>query len=310
MSEKMQHKIMKRNVSGILLLDKPKGFTSNQALQVVKKLFCANKAGHTGSLDPLASGMLPICFGEATKFSNFLLNANKHYWVVCKLGVVTKTGDAEGEIVAKNPLPELNEKKIKKVLEKFQGEIEQIPSMYSAIKHEGQPLYKLARKGIEVERKARVINIYQLNFLDFQDDLLTIEVYCSKGTYVRTLAEDIGKELGCGASVWELRRTAVDPFLNSEQVSLEKIKELAEKKDFIALDQLILPIEKMLKGIKELILSEASSFYLRQGNPVLVPDSPKEGLLILKNKKGEFLGVGEVDSNGKIAPRRLIKTNK
>jgi len=188
-----------RQVDGILLLDKPLNASSNQALQVVKKLYHARKAGHTGSLDPLATGMLPICFGEATKFSKFLLNANKVYQCTARLGVSTETGDSEGEVIRTSEVPSLTAAEIETVLEKFRGDIQQIPSMYSAIKYQGQPLYKLARQGKTVERQARDIKMYELTCLNYHETELELHIHCSKGTYVRTLVEDIGNALGCGA---------------------------------------------------------------------------------------------------------------
>jgi len=211
---------MKRNISGILLLDKPVGFTSNEALQTVKKIFSANKAGHTGSLDPNASGMLPICFGEATKFSQFLLEANKRYLVTGKLGETTASGDSECEIIEKRIVKDIGVKSFERILPKFRGKISQLPPMYSAIKHKGQPLYKLARQGIEIKRDSREINIYELQLLDFKNDLAEFDIYCSKGTYVRTLIVDIGEELGCGAHVVALRRLVVVPYQAEQMVSL------------------------------------------------------------------------------------------
>ncbi len=215
-----------RDVNGILLLDKPSGITSNDALQQVKRLYFAKKAGHTGSLDPLASGVLPICMGEATKVSAFLLDADKRYQVRCQLGVRTATADAEGEVLETRPVGNYSEQQLEAVLDGFRGSIEQVPPMYSALKHEGQRLYKLARQGVEVEREARTVEIYQLTLTGRGPDWIDIAVHCSKGTYVRTLAEDIGDRLGCGAHVSALRRTAVGPYSETGLVTLEQLRAL------------------------------------------------------------------------------------
>ncbi|MBT4161989.1 MAG: tRNA pseudouridine(55) synthase TruB, partial [Gammaproteobacteria bacterium] len=213
-----------RNISGILLLDKPPGMTSNAALQVVKRLFNACKAGHTGSLDPLATGVLPLCFGEATKFSQFLLDADKKYLARVKLGVITDSGDADGEVLERRPVPEIDDVRLEEVLQHYRGDITQIPSMFSALKVDGQPLYKLARKGIEVERKERPVSIYRLEASEREGDELTLLVHCSKGTYVRTLVEDIGKELGPGAHVIGLRRLAAGPFDAEETFTMSELE--------------------------------------------------------------------------------------
>jgi tRNA pseudouridine55 synthase len=235
----------KHSIDGILLLDKAINITSNTALQDTKKLYHAKKAGHTGSLDPLASGMLPICFGQATKFSQFLLEADKSYHVTAKLGISTSTGDSEGSIIEEHPVTNINVQQITATLKKYTGEIEQIPSMYSAIKHNGQPLYKLARQGIEIERQPRKITIYQLNFLSYADGNLILSVECSKGTYVRTLVEDIGRDLGCGAHVTALRRLKVGQYLEEQMYSFIQLKKISEDSGQNALDHLLLPIESI-----------------------------------------------------------------
>ena len=222
-----RHRPKGRNVNGILLLDKPTGITSNEALQSVKRLFKARKAGHTGSLDPLASGLLPICLGEATKASGFLLDADKHYQVRCKLGEKTATGDAEGEVIESRPLEGVDAARIESVLAGFRGEIVQIPPMYSAVKHQGQRLYKLARQGVEVEREPRDITIHKLILEAVELPFFDLDVHCTKGTYVRTLAEDIGEALGCGAHVSGLRRLGVGPYDSQEMVTMERVKELS-----------------------------------------------------------------------------------
>jgi tRNA pseudouridine55 synthase len=294
----MNDKQKSRNVNGVLLLDKPVGLSSNAALQIVKRLYNAKKAGHTGSLDPLASGMLPICFGEATKFSQFLLEADKSYLFQCKLGVTTTTDDAEGEVLKTCAVGDLSLKQIEKVLATFRGETTQIPSMYSALKHKGQPLYKLARKGIEIPREPRAVKIHKLDLIDFAGDILTLEVRCSKGTYVRTLAADIGKALECGAHVLALRRLSVGAFQENQMISLETVEKTAK-------DEFLLPQDVMLLSYPEVVLSEAMTFYLQKGQPVFVPNAPTKGLVRLLTKGGAFLGVGEIASDGKIAAKRL-----
>ena len=290
-------------MDGILLLDKPAGMTSNEALQIVKKIYGARKAGHTGSLDPLASGMLPICLGQATKFSQFLLEADKCYRVIGKLGIKTTTGDAEGEIIKERELKNISTANIKKILPKFRGEIQQIPSMYSALKHKGQPLYKLARQGITVDRQPRTVTIYKLELLGFKKDLLELEIYCSKGTYIRTLIEDIGDELKCGAHVVALRRLSCGGYNEDQMITLQQIKELATQK---AITSLLLPVESMVAEWPEVQLSEAAVYYLRQGQAIIAPYAPSEGKVRLKMKDGRFIGVGEILEDGKVAPRRLL----
>ena len=228
----------KRDVNGILLLDKPKGLSSNAALQQVKRLYCARKAGHTGSLDPLASGMLPICFGKATKMSQQWLNADKIYHVRAQLGIQTTTGDAEGSIVAEKAVPDLTPKIIEQTLNRFRGEIQQVPPMYSALKHQGQPLYKLARRGITIERLPRAVIIHHLSLLSYENHQLELQVHCSKGTYIRTLIEDIGEALHCGAHVVELRRLSVGNFSAEQMISLEQLLALGQR--FEELDRYLL----------------------------------------------------------------------
>jgi len=296
-----------RPIDGIILLDKPKGLSSNQALQKVKNLFFAQKAGHTGSLDPLATGMLPICFGEGTKVSGFLLDADKRYQLTCQLGVVTNTGDAEGEVISQSEVPELSREDIAAVLEPFLGDIEQVPPMFSALKHEGERLYKLARQGIEVERKPRSVTIHEILFLGYEDGLLQLEVSCSKGTYIRTLIEDIGKIIGCGAHVTELRRLAAGPFQDPDKmVTLEQLQQIRdENRD--ELDNLIMPIDSALMDWPDVQLNADLSYYLLQGQPVQVPKAPTSGWVRVYNAdKQLFLGIGQIASDGKVAPKRLF----
>lgn len=295
-----------RDVNGILLLDKPSGITSNDALQQVKRLYFARKAGHTGSLDPLASGVLPICMGEATKVSAFLLDADKRYRVRCQLGVRTATGDAEGETVETRAVDSYSRAQLESVLEQFRGSIEQIPPMYSALKHQGQRLYKLARQGVEVERQPRPVEIYAMLLTAQGDDWIEIDVHCSKGTYVRTLVEDIGEKLGCGAHVCALRRTGVGPYDEAGLVTIATLEELKQS-DLAEMDRLLLPIESALTQWPGVELSSDAAFYLQQGQPVLVPRAPTSGWVRLYERDHTFLGMGEILDDGRVAPRRLMK---
>lgn len=295
-----------RNINGILLLDKPTGLSSNAALQIVKRLFNANKAGHTGSLDPLASGLLPICFGEATKASGFLLDADKHYQVRVKLGEKTATGDAEGEVFETRPVGALEAAALEAAFAGFRGEIEQIPPMYSAVKHHGQRLYKLARQGLEVEREPRQIVIHELTLLGMDLPSFDIDVHCTKGTYVRTLAEDIGEVLGCGAHVTVLRRLGVGPYNETGMIGLDALTVLAEEGGFPAIDAHIFPIESALTQWPDVRLSPDAAFYLRQGQPVIVPHAPTSGWVRLYASDRQFLGMGEILDDGRVAPKRLM----
>ena len=295
----------RRPVSGVLLLDKPVGWTSNAALQAVKRLYQAQKAGHTGSLDPLASGLLPICLGEATKLSGLLLNANKVYCFTCRLGMTTTTGDAEGEILATRPIGPLSREQAEAVLRRFTGVIQQTPPMYSAVKRDGQPLYKLARKGIEVERAPREVMIHELRLLRLDSAELECELRCSKGTYVRTLAADLGEALGCGAHVVALRRTAVEPYDAARMVTLDALRERAEQ-GLAALDEVLLPADTALPDWPAVRVRGDAAFYLRQGQPVLVPRAPTQGWVRLYEGEERFLGIGEILDDGRVAPRRLL----
>ncbi|HET8710005.1 MAG TPA: tRNA pseudouridine(55) synthase TruB [Spongiibacteraceae bacterium] len=303
-----------RPIDGILILDKPTGMTSNAALQTVKRLYSAAKAGHTGSLDPLATGVLPICFGEATKFSQYLLDADKTYRSTFVLGVTTASGDSDGEVLERRDAAQLTQAQVEAALAQFRGEIEQVPSMYSAIKKDGQPLYKLARQGIEVERAARAVTIFELRIDAFRSALenereyaeVDIWVHCSKGTYVRSLAEDLGRALGCGAHVSKLRRVQSGPFSESDSVSLTTLEGLKARDAFVEMDALLRDTTLALGSIPKVVLGEAAGFYLRQGQPVLVPKAPTQGLVQLQLASGEFIGVGEILDDGRVAPRRLV----
>lgn len=296
---------MKRNISGILLLDKPAGVTSNEVLQLVKKLFSANKAGHTGSLDPIATGMLPICFGEATKFSQFLLEADKHYLVTGKLGEATDSEDSEGKLIKKCEVKNIDAQTIEKLLPKFCGKIAQIPPMYSAIKYKGQALYKLARQGISVERHPREITVHVLQLVELNGEFAKFEVRCSKGTYVRTIVANIGELLGCCAHVVALRRLAVGPYQAAQMVSVDELQKIALSNDTKLLDKVLLPIESVLVDMPEVILTADMVFYMHQGQSLLIPKAPGSGCVKMKSKNGQFLGVGEVMLDGKILPRRI-----
>lgn len=293
-----------RELNGILLLDKPHGVSSNAALQKVKRLYKARKAGHTGSLDPIATGLLPICFGEATKISAYLLDANKSYWVRIRLGITTTTADAEGEVVETRPVTTPSPALLESVLIPLRGTIEQIPPMYSALHHQGRRLYELAREGVVVERKPRTITIHRLEAILINGDEIELEVDCSKGTYVRSLVEDIGSALGCGAHVTALRRTGAGPFRAEGMVTMEALLEQAD--DLERLDARLLPIDAALATWPRVLLSSDAAYYLKQGQAVVVPKAPTSGLVALYEQDGGFLGVGQIQDDGRIAPRRLF----
>jgi tRNA pseudouridine55 synthase len=295
-----------RKIDGILLLDKPLHITSNGALQRVKRLFGAKKAGHTGSLDPLATGMLPLCFGEATKFSQFLLESDKYYRVSAKLGVKTTTGDAEGDITETKPVPHFNQQQLENVFSQFTGSVQQIPPMHSAVKHKGKPLYELARKGLNVERKPRLVKIYLLKLGKYTADTLNLDIHCSKGTYVRTLIEDIGDTLGCGAHVSGLRRLSVTPYQNVPMITLEELEEAHKRFGVEGLNQYLLSAETSVQSLPVIRLSTVAAFYIRSGQAVMVPHLPKNGLVQLISENNQFIGVGEVTDDGRVAPRRLV----
>lgn len=295
-----------RALDGVLVLDKPQGCTSNEILQRVKRMYGAAKAGHTGSLDPLATGVLPICFGEATKFSQFLLDADKAYRVVARLGEKTDTADADGEVIETCATDAVTQADLEAVLPRFRGDIEQVPSMFSALKHNGQPLYKLAREGIEVERKARPVTIHELELLSFSPQHFELFVRCSKGTYVRNLVEDIAEALGNLAHVIELRRVQAGPYVEAEAVTIEQLSQAIDAGGHRALDERLVPLGSSVDHWPALMLSEATAFYLRNGNPVQVPGAPLSGWVKLVGPAKEFIGVGEIDTDGLVAPRRLI----
>ena len=302
-----------RSINGIFLLNKPSGLSSNQALQRVKNIFDAKKAGHSGALDPLATGVLPICLGESTKFSQFLLDSDKHYRSTYTLGVATTTGDCEGETVAETDASNITLRQVEKALEKFRGEIKQVPSMYSALKHNGQPLYKLARQGIEIERKARSIKIYDYQVLDFRRGIqpqIDVEVHCSKGTYIRSLADDLGKALTCGAHVSELNRFRTGPFDEQETLTLSELEALREQYNPDQLDYLLKPVDAAVADRPKVELDDIVAAYFQRGQAVMSKQVFRQGqegdIVRVFRKGGAFLGIGQVTEEGNLAPKRLI----
>ncbi len=293
-----------RTLNGLLLLDKPPSITSNLALQKAKRIFNADKAGHTGSLDPLATGLLVICFGRATKISDFLLTSDKHYSVLLKLGVATDTGDADGYVTSEQDASWVADAQVHHAIKSLTGSMEQTPPMYSALKYQGTRLYQLARRGIEVERPSRVVKVHKLVLIKREADLLCLDVHCSKGTYIRTLVEDLGKCLGCGAHVVELRRTGVGPFVDPELYTLMKLEEIAVA-GFSLLDRALLPIDDALQSWPALSFDETMMKEVRNGHPVWVPQSPAQGIVRIYDVNDRFYGVGTVLDDGRIAPKCL-----
>ncbi|EGQ8217280.1 tRNA pseudouridine(55) synthase TruB [Vibrio parahaemolyticus] len=301
-----------RPINGVILLDKPTGISSNDALQKVKRIYFAEKAGHTGALDPLATGMLPICLGEATKFSQFLLDSDKRYRVIAKLGERTNTSDSDGEVVETRPV-DVTLEKLEACIEKFRGESDQVPSMFSALKYQGKPLYEYARKGIEVPRESRKITVYEIVLHRFEGDEVEMEVHCSKGTYIRTIVDDLGEILGCGAHVTMLRRTAVAKYPYEKMVTLEQLNELLEQahREEIAprelLDPLLMPMDTAVEDLPEVNLIPELADMVQHGQPVQVLGAPEQGALRLTmGEERLFIGVGEMNDDGKIAPKRLV----
>jgi len=293
--------VSKRPIDGVLLLDKPAGMSSNAALQKVRRALQAAKAGHTGTLDPMATGLLPLCFGEATKFASALLEADKTYLATLRLGIVTTTADAEGEILATQPVT-VTQQDVLRVLDGFIGEIDQVPPMYSALKRAGTPLYALARRGIEVERSARRVTIRALRLTAWEGERFEIEVTCSKGTYIRTLAADIGAVLGCGAHLAALRRTRVGRLDVAAALPLATLDNL----DASALTRLLLPVDSLLEDLPVATLSAAESARVLQGRAVRWTGAP--GRLFRLIAPQGFLGVGLLAEDGWLKPQRLIAT--
>jgi tRNA pseudouridine55 synthase len=306
-----------RAINGVLLLDKPYEMSSNHALQAVKRIYFAQKAGHTGALDPLATGMLPICLGEGTKFSQFLLDTDKTYQVTAKLGVRTTTSDADGEIVSEK-MVDVSSEQLAVALESFRGTTKQVPSMYSALKYQGQPLYKYAREGIEVPREARDITVFNLELLRFQGDEVDLNIHVSKGTYIRTIVDDLGELLGCGAHVAALRRSGVGNYPVDKMVSLAQLEALlakAQLKEIMPselLDPLLLPMSSAVDGMPCVYVDDMSASFLRHGNPVQAHNAPVGGSVQVyigeddNDENAEFIGVGIMDDNGLVAPKRIV----
>lgn len=291
-----------RDIHGVILLDKPTGFSSSQAVQKVRWLFQARKAGHTGSLDPFATGMLPICLGEASKTAGFMLETSKTYLATAFLGKSTNTGDIEGEIKREMSIPEFDAAQINAVLSEFLGEIEQVPPMYSALKHQGQPLYKLARAGQEVARKARTVTIHALELVNWAPPLIEFRVHCSKGTYIRTLAEDIAGRLDNCAHLQALRRLDVEPFREKDMLTLEELESRSESE---SLDDCLLPVDSGLSDWPVVTLGEASQTRFRHGNPVeQVEGNP--GLVRVYGPENRLLGIGEITTTGQLKPKRIM----
>lgn len=293
-----------RELNALLLLDKPTGESSNRSLQKVKRIFDAAKAGHTGTLDPLATGLLVICFGRATKISDLLLVADKQYQVVLKLGVTTDSADADGEVLQQRDTSGVSKQQILDNAKTLTGSIEQIPPMYSALKHQGSRLYELARKGIEVEREPRKVEIHAFDFIQQHQDLVTMHVHCSKGTYVRTLVEDLGELLKCGAHIVELRRTSLGPFTNPEMVTLEQLDQLAEhgKSD---LDEVLMPTDQALQDWPAITVSEENMVDIRNGHALQLSGLPAEGMVRIYEGDLRFYGIGSVREDGRMAPKCL-----
>ena len=294
-----------RNVNGIILLDKAKGESSNYALQRIKRLFHAKKAGHTGSLDPLATGVLPLCLGEATKISQFLLDSDKRYLAKVKLGERTDSGDSEGVVIDVQRRIDVDYDALVQTLTKFEGEIKQLPPMYSALKHNGVPLYKLARKGISIKRKVRAVTIHKIGLMNFDNNIAEIDVTCSKGTYIRTLADDLGQELGCGAHIIELRRLQAGVFSIDQCRGSNELEKIRESFGLSGLDKVIVPMERAVETLPEVVLASETARVIRNGQAVSFHELPKSGLVRLYEKEN-FIGIGIVNADGEVAPKRLV----
>ena len=289
-----------RHLSGVFLLNKPLGLSSNSALQKVRRLFNAQKAGHTGALDPLATGLLPICLGEATKFSHYLLDSTKRYQTTVKLGQTTATGDVEGEILQQRDVPALTEANIEQVLEQFRGDIKQVPPMYSALKREGRPLYELARQGIEIEREARPVTIYELKLLSFTEDSLTLDVTCSKGTYIRVLGEDIGEALGCGGHLTKLHRVQTGHFEINPDYTIEYLESLTLEQR----DALLLPVYAPVEHFPKVQLPEGREKYFCNGQESNIEHEAAAEVLVFDGER--CLGLAEITDKKRLVPKRLL----
>ena len=300
---------MRRAVSGIVLLDKPADLTSNQALQRVRRLYRADKAGHTGSLDPLATGMLPVCLGTATKVCSYLLDARKSYRVTACLGESTDTGDAQGSVVGESPAVAFPKEAVERILDGFTGEYEQVPPMYSALKHKGQRLYKLARQGIEVSRKPRTVRIHELKLRRMRSPELEFDVTCSKGAYVRTLVEDIARALGTLGHVRALRRTALGPFRETQMVSLPTLEGIV-RDGLEALDRCLMPADRALTSWPRVVVPGRLCDPFVNGRAVTVEMDCPRGKVRTYSPAEEFLGIGEVTAAGRLAPRRVFAVSR
>lgn len=294
-------------------MDKPAGASSNAVLQRAKRLFFANKAGHSGSLDPIATGVLPLCFGEATKFAQFLLDADKEYLATFRLGVSTDTADCEGQIIAEVDASQLREQELAKAVAGFRGDILQVPPMYSALKLNGKPLYELARKGLEVERAARPVSIYEYEILAFRAGVIAemdCRIHCSKGTYIRSLAEALGEQLGVGGHVSALRRSMAGPFRLEQACDLDLLEQERGEQRAEILDKYLLPVDAPVVSLNEIILPTSSAWYFSQGQAVMdtqVSLLGDEGeMLRVFEEGGDFLGIGEITDEGSVAPKRLV----
>lgn len=293
-----------KTLDGFVLLNKPQGITSSQACLKVKRLLHAHKAGHTGTLDPLATGLLPIALGEATKFSQYLLNGNKSYTVTAKLGMRTTTGDSEGTVLEKKPIPKLSKDLLLPILQGFLGTITQTPPMYSAIKHQGTPLYKLARQGVVVDRKSRTVQILWLNLVKFTEDSLYLDVGCSKGTYIRSLVESIGETLGCGAYATDLHRYGLESLNHS--LTMVTLEELTSILAGDTIEKFMVPIPLMLGHFPLLLLNEREASSIKKGQRFIVSTNLKPSMVRLMENES-FLGVGQLHENNLLAPIRLMK---
>ncbi|MFY0404182.1 tRNA pseudouridine(55) synthase TruB [Pantoea dispersa] len=301
-----------RDVHGVFLLDKHQGASSNDVLQKVKRLFNANKAGHTGALDPLATGMLPICLGEATKFSRYLLDSDKRYRVIARLGQRTDTSDADGNIVETRPVT-FSQAELDAALESFRGETLQVPTMFSALKYQGRKLYEYAREGVTVPREARPITVFELQFIRWQGDELELEIHVSKGTYIRTIIDDLGEKLGCGAHVIMLRRLQVARYPIARMMTLEQLQALAaqvnaaETPDYAPLDALLLPMDSPAEDFPAVNLPTPVAAWFKQGMPVQAENAPASGLVrVTEGEQQKFIGMAEIVDDGRVAPRRLV----
>lgn len=294
-----------RSIDGIVILDKAIGISSNRALQEVKRIYDAQKAGHTGSLDPLATGVLPLCLGEATKVSQFLLDSDKAYRARVKLGVRTDSGDSEGNVLESCADIQVTRQQVEAALKRFEGEIEQVPPMHSALKVNGVPLYKMARKGQTIEREARQITIFSIELTAFEGDEIEMEIACSKGTYIRTIADDLGQALGCGAHIIALRRTQAGAFTEADCVTTQALVEECANGGLSAIDQHLIPMDMAIADLPEVVLPSITASFIKNGQPVLVRHLPEEGLVRLYEEE-QFIGIGCIDDDGKVAPRRLI----